>query len=536
MVTVRDPILRSLLTVVALASLASSCDNGLTDYRLTGVASNHAPLANLEITVCDATGSKKTTTTDAWGVYRLDATDLVAPLVIAVSESTTVSNGSVQYAALLPTLDSGTNVANVNPLTDKIASDVATTDMGLAGTVQLIAACRPAAATAATIAAKTANLRALIKGALEAHDVRDPDTFDPVTRPMIADHVGIGAVVGAVIHARAGFSDSVTTEWGATSLFDRNMQLISESNVALDPTLRPWWSYRTRIFIAGDSTASNYPRQVLPRMGWGQVFDRMLTAEAAADTKVINVAQSGRSSRSFIFEGWFRLIQDNLRPGDFLLVQFGHNDEKCGAKATVDLANRCTYPGKTEDTLAAGLSADMSFQHTIEKYVKMAEEKGATAILLTPLTRIVQDKSVTTHVEGRFPITATTHVAPGDSAVNPRGDYSQTLRDTALASGAPLVDIDQKSIAWANSLGVGVDAQGNPGGPEATGGWRDYYLAVKDFTAYPYYSARTTTGNYLNADRTHTQENGAVKVASLVVEGLKESGAAALAPLVGLLR
>jgi hypothetical protein len=71
------------------------------------------------------------------------------------------------------------------------------------------------------------------------------------------------------------------------------------------------------------------------------------------------------------------------------------------------------------------------------------------------------------------------------------------------------------SIAFYNSIGVGT------GGANATGGWRDYYLAVSDATTYPFYASVTTTGHYLNADRTHSQETGAVKLAGFVAEGIK---------------
>ena len=73
------------------------------------------------------------------------------------------ANGTVAYAALVPTVTAqAANIANVNQLTDKVASDVAVTDLKLKGSVQLINACNTTGVTAATVAAKTASLRTLL--------------------------------------------------------------------------------------------------------------------------------------------------------------------------------------------------------------------------------------------------------------------------------------------------------------------------------------------------------------------------------------
>src|SRR5688572_25877896 len=79
-----------------------------------------------------------------------------------------------------------------------------------------------------------------------------------------------------------------------------------------------------QVFIAGDSTASEYGPERAPRHGWGQALDSFLD-----DSFVVrNRAKSGRSARSFIEEGWFDGIAKDIRTGDILLIQFGHNDEK----------------------------------------------------------------------------------------------------------------------------------------------------------------------------------------------------------------
>lgn len=489
-----------------------------TTAVLKGVAASGGPLAKATILVCDQAGAKKTAMADEAGAYNVDVTGMTGPLLVAAIAD------DLELAALLTSFTLGTNTANVSPLTDKIASDVATSDLSLPGTLQLIAACSTAGVTIETVKSRAGELRATILDALKDSGVADPEAFDPVTTPMAADHTGVDAVLDAIVHNRNPPVDLAHPDLSATNLYDRNLQLIDSSN-PLDVTLKAWSAYGRRIFIAGDSTASNYGKSVAPRMGWGQVFDRQLTDTAAV--KVINAAQSGRSSRSFIHERWLRTIERNIAPGDYLLVQFGHNDEKCANET--DVTFRCTYPGPTSDTTDAGFPPDMSFRASLEKYVTMARDKGAVPVLITPVTRIPRDSSVMTYVEGAFPITQTTHLGSSEATVNPKGDYSETVRDTAAANGVVMVDLDARSIAFMNEKGVGT------GGPEATGGWRDYHLAVKDAATYPSYADPATVGHYLNADRTHFQEKGAEAIAGLVAQGLKEDMSGQVSGLVELL-
>lgn len=514
-----------------------------TTTRLTGVAASGGPLAGASVKVCDAQGASVSTTAAADGSYRVDVSALKAPLLVSASTAAFLgingvpqpANGTLAYAALVPSVTAqAANIANVNPFTDKVASDVAVTDLKLKGSVQLINACNTTGVTAATVAAKTAGLRTLLQAALAANGVANAAAFDPVSTPMAANHQGVDAVLDRVRHNRDGWGSGTDDQLRSTKLYDLALREISSDNVALDPTLAPWSTAGTRIFVVGDSTASNYSRDVLPRMGWGQVFDRLLNAGTTA--RVVNLAQSGRSSRSFITEGWFKILADGLQAGDYVLIQWGHNDEKCDTTGSLDWVNRCTYPNdangapqvaKTLDKLPAGTTAeDLSFQRSLEKYIALAKSKGATPVLITPVTRINQDKTVTSHVEGAFPITKSTHITTKGDAP---GNYSRTVIQTAAANNVAVVDLDAASIAFFNTLGVGT------GGPTATGGWRDHYLAVSDPVAFPFYASASTTGHYLNADRTHFQEAGAVTIAGLVAAGMK-ADTARLGGLIALMK
>jgi lysophospholipase L1-like esterase len=82
-------------------------------------------------------------------------------------------------------------------------------------------------------------------------------------------------------------------------------------------------SWRGKVFIIGDSTVANYNVNVYPQAGWGQVIQPYFDSLAV---QVINRAIGGRSSRSFYQEGRFTSVLSEMQKGDYLLIQFGHND------------------------------------------------------------------------------------------------------------------------------------------------------------------------------------------------------------------
>ena len=77
------------------------------------------------------------------------------------------------------------------------------------------------------------------------------------------------------------------------------------------------------VYTIGDSTMANKMAEVYPETGWGQVFQGYFDS----GVKVANHAVNGRSSKSFLTEGRWKVVLDSLRRGDFVFIQFGHNDE-----------------------------------------------------------------------------------------------------------------------------------------------------------------------------------------------------------------
>ncbi|MFF3505104.1 rhamnogalacturonan acetylesterase [Streptomyces sp. NPDC003247] len=165
------------------------------------------------------------------------------------------------------------------------------------------------------------------------------------------------------------------------------------------------------LYIAGDSTAAQKYADAAPETGWGMALPFFLHK----DLPVANHAVNGRSSKSFVDEGRLDVVLASIRPGDFLLVQFAHNDEK-----TTD-PTRYTEPWTT-------------YQEYLRLYVDGARARGARPVLLTPVERRRFD------AEG--------------NAVPSHGEYPAAMRALAEEEGVALIDVQALSLALWQELGV----------------------------------------------------------------------------------
>lgn len=119
----------------------------------------------------------------------------------------------------------------------------------------------------------------------------------------------------------------------------------------------------TRIFWAGDSTVKQNFYMTYPQTGIGQAYGLYLKKHI----KIENYAENGRSTKSFIEEGRLDLIEQRISKGDFLYIQFGHNDEK------MDEARHTDSFG--------------SYQDNLRKFVEVARKHGAYPLFITSLYR-----------------------------------------------------------------------------------------------------------------------------------------------------
>jgi len=167
---------------------------------------------------------------------------------------------------------------------------------------------------------------------------------------------------------------------------------------------------KIKVYLIGDSTISIKQKSAYPETGWGMPFANFFDD----DVEVDNRAQNGRSTKSFLAEKRWKPVVDSLKEGDYVFIQFGHNDEgkeKVGRYTTID-----------------------EFKTNLIKYVKETKSKKANPVLITPVSRRSFDdagKARETH--------------PG---------YMEAVKEVAKAQNVPLIDLDQQSMELYEKFGV----------------------------------------------------------------------------------
>ncbi|MCF8359389.1 MAG: rhamnogalacturonan acetylesterase [Prolixibacteraceae bacterium] len=211
------------------------------------------------------------------------------------------------------------------------------------------------------------------------------------------------------------------------------------------------------LYLAGDSTMANKPLGNNPEKGWGQMLP------AFFDTTKITIenhARNGRSTRSFRYEGLWDAIMNKLKTGDYVVIQFGHNDD------VITKTGRYSTPEE--------------YRYNLSRFINDTREKGASPILCPPIVRRNFNE------EGNLEPT--------------HGEYPDIVRDLAAALNVPLVDMHLKSRTLVCELGVEKS--------------KAIYLHIPPgvYTSLP--DGKT--------DNTHFSEKGATTMASMFIERLKE--------------
>lgn len=202
------------------------------------------------------------------------------------------------------------------------------------------------------------------------------------------------------------------------------------------------------VFVIGDSTAANKDiSKGSPERGWGMVLQGCFTEDVIVD----NHARNGRSSLSFINEGLWQKVLDRIQPGDYVLIQFGHNDEK---QDTPDREPRHTDPGST-------------FDANLERYVLETRAKGGIPVLLNCVERrLFFDKNLAKEGAPQKDVddeslrdtkyaaekVNTDKIVP--THVTKDGDYTKSPRDVAERLNVPFIDATAISHKMENDYGV----------------------------------------------------------------------------------
>lgn len=507
---------------LAICFILSS--NSVLASTLQGLVYTHQPVVNSLIVINDAFNNKVTAKTDENGFYQVDITKLTAPLVIfsdnnsiiPINHFTDNACANNCIASFVNTLQTDSiNIANINPFTDLIVSDIAT-KLGYLGPEQLInhGVEQPISSDILTIA--TDHFHQIFDNALTEIGI-DAKTYNPIT----ANEPTINKLFDVIIHNR-GY-DSNSGEISSTILLDMCFKPVNElsplnykqSLIEKNQNINA----KNRIFIISDSTASNYDKKVYPRMGWGQVFDQFVTKESKAI--VINGAQSGRSSRSFYNEGWYDLMAPFMQKGDYLIIAFGHNDEKCDnskqPRGSADINNLCTYPNDINNHKQfPSNQPDMSFQTSLERYINLAKINGMIPILMTPVTRFRNENNKIAYQNNDTNPVVSTHYTQKKPGVLFSGNYADTVRYTAKKNNIPLIDLESLSINFANNH---------------KDNWQNYWLAIDpNDNRYPYYKTQKS-GTTKSPDITHFQEQGAFAIATIIANAINRDPALQKMPI-----
>ena len=167
----------------------------------------------------------------------------------------------------------------------------------------------------------------------------------------------------------------------------------------------------TTIHLMGDSTmAEKDLKGGNPERGWGMMFQNFVDSTF----RVVNYAQNGRSTKSFIDKGLWDKVYNALQPGDYVFIQFGHNDAKA-------------------DDPERYAPAFGAYQENLRTFIRGARAKGATPVLLTPVAR-------------RW-------FKNGQLDRNCHTDYPAAMKQVAREEGVTLLDITTTSLDWLESLG-----------------------------------------------------------------------------------
>jgi lysophospholipase L1-like esterase len=159
------------------------------------------------------------------------------------------------------------------------------------------------------------------------------------------------------------------------------------------------------VFLLGDSTVCDQPRE--PYASWGQ----MVTAFFKPTLAVANHAESGESTASSLAAGRLDKIESLLRRGDYLIIQYGHNDEKQGAD-----------------------KAFTSFKVNLKRFVAVARRHGATPVLVTSMHRRT--------------------FGPDGKIQNSHGEFPEAVRQAAREEGVALIDLLAMSQSLYEALGL----------------------------------------------------------------------------------
>lgn len=242
----------------------------------------------------------------------------------------------------------------------------------------------------------------------------------------------------------------------------------------------PVFAAKRKVHTIGDSTMSEYKPAATPKRGWGMYLQAFFHADSVT---VNNRGKSGASTRTFYeTENLWPSVKQQMSAGDYLIIQFAHNDEKCKGEDVYVKNAQLRAEGKDTLTDMRGTEPNTTYKEYLRKYVNEAREMGVTPILMSPICRAYFQKDGTINNEGRHDLTSK---EPG--AINK--DYPLAMMQVADEMLVPFLDMTERSLKFFEQTG-------------------------KDYCMLHYFNC---------GDKTHTSAEGGMAVAMLAYELIGQS-------------
>ncbi|MBR7088556.1 MAG: GDSL family lipase, partial [Mogibacterium sp.] len=238
------------------------------------------------------------------------------------------------------------------------------------------------------------------------------------------------------------------------------------------------FKFSGKVYLVGDSTVCFYDENYskpYDRYGWG-----MKLAEQYNGITVNNLALSGRSSRSFLAEQNYQTLRNSLGKGDYLFIQFGHNDEKTDEQQYPGLGTYPSLDWSTLDNMGKDSQGRYSYEYILAAYyINLAKNKGAVPVLVTPITRRGTD---------------------GQPNYQQHTPYQQGMINLGKQYNIPVIDMTAQTTQLYTSL-------------------YNYGGAAETAKLHCYTDTAKTT-----LDNTHLSNAGAYKIASMIADETKKLG------------
>ena len=259
-------------------------------------------------------------------------------------------------------------------------------------------------------------------------------------------HTDMKQLLFAAAFATIGFSLSAQV-WNPYEVVDNDTTVVVGAG-----------QYAFTIHLMGDSTMADKDiSKGSPERGWGMVFENFVDDRV----RVINYAKNGRSTKSFIDEGLWDKVKSNIRPGDYVFIEFGHNDEKSNKPAVY-------------------APAWGAYRDNLRLYISTVREMGATPVLFTPVARRNFDENGV--------LDETTH-----------GEYPAAMKAVAAETGTVLIDMEAATLDWIREAGDTAS--------------RAYFMWLKPGENPAYPEGRS--------DNTHSNPRGARRNCEIVSDSLR---------------